>query len=367
MIEVMYVKEIELYNFRNYREEKISFNDKVNIFLGNNAQGKTNLLEGIYLNAFGKSFKNVKDKELIRFGEEFCRIKTTIRKEDEDEIVEIVINKEGKKGIKREGIKLKKASELLEEYHMIVFSPEDLKIVKEEPEKRRRFINRELCQIRKGYLSDFNDYRKTLKQRNAYLKEFAIDDTVLDIWDLELAEYGSRIISKRKAFIEMLGPVCSDINERITGGKEKLEVKYEPNIFFEENLKNKFYDLLKRNREDDKRHRTTGRGPHKDDMKIVSNDIDLRKFGSQGQQRTAALSLKLSEIAIIERETGEKPILLLDDVLSELDNERQMYLINTLGENQLFVTTTDIMDPVAKNLPEGKIFKIDKGEVRFNL
>ena len=363
----MYIKEIELYNFRNYREQKISFNDKVNIFLGNNAQGKTNLLEGIYLNAFGKSFKSIKDKELIRFGEDFCRIKTVINKNDEDETVEIVITNDGKKGIKREGVKLKRTSELIEEYYMIIFSPEDLKIVKEEPEKRRKFINRELCQIRKGYLSDLNNYRKILKQRNAYLKEYQVDDNVLDIWDLELAEYGSKIISKRKEFIEMLGPVCNDINEKITGGKEKLDLKYEPNVYSEDDAKAFFYELLKEKREDDKKNRTTGRGPHKDDLKISSEGIDIRKYGSQGQQRTAALSLKLSEIAIIEKETGEKPILLLDDVLSELDNERQMYLINNLGDNQLFVTTTDINNDISDKLPKGNIYKISKGEVEYNI
>lgn len=363
----MYIKKIELNNFRNYQKQKISFSDKVNIFMGNNAQGKTNLLEGIYLNAFGKSFKSVKDKELIRFGEEFCRIKTIICKNGEEEVVEIVITKDGRKGIKREGVKLKKASELLEEYYMIVFSPEDMKIVKEEPEKRRRFINRELSQIRKGYLSDLNHYRKILKQRNAYLKEYMIDDDVLDVWDLELAEYGSKIISKRKEFIELLGPVCNEINQKITGGKEQLELKYEPNVDCDDHIHEYFYGLLKEKREEDKKNRTTGRGPHKDDIKISTDGVDIRKFGSQGQQRTAALSLKLSEIAIIESETGEKPILLLDDVLSELDSERQRYLINSLGDNQLFVTTTDLTEDVSKNLPKGNIYKIRKGEVENNL
>ena len=359
----MYIKEIELYNFRNYEKEKISFDEKVNIFLGNNAQGKTNLLEGIYLNAFGKSFKSIKDKELIRFGEDFCRIKTTIHKSDEDDVVEIAVTKDGKKGIKRDGVKLRRTSELLEEYYIIVFSPEDLKIVKEEPEKRRKFIDRELCQIRKGYLSDLNNYNRVIKQRNAYLKEYLIDNNVLDIWDRELADYGSRIIKKRKEFIELLSPICSDINERITGGKEKLEIKYEANVDFENQTSEAFYQLLVNKREDDKRYRTTNRGPHKDDIKILSNGIDIRKFGSQGQQRTTALSLKLSEKEIIERETGEKPVLLLDDVLSELDNERQAYLINNLGENQLFVTTTDIIEEVAAKLPAGKIFKITNGHV----
>jgi len=359
----MYIKEIELYNFRNYLQEKISFDERVNIFLGNNAQGKTNLLEGIYLNAFGKSFKNIKDKELINFDADYCKIKTIIKKSDDEETVEIFINKDGRKEIKREGVKVKRYSELLEEYFIIVFSPEDLKIVKEEPEKRRKFINRELCQIRKGYLSDLNKYNKVLKQRNTYLKEYLIDNNVLDIWDRELADYGCRIIKKRKDFIEMLGPICSDINEKITGGKEKLEIKYEANVYFEENPEEEFYKLLVSKREDDKKLRTTGRGPHKDDIKISSNGIDLRKFGSQGQQRTTALSLKLSEKEIIERETGEKPVLLLDDVLSELDNERQAYLINNLGDNQLFVTTTDIIEEVADKLPKGKIFKIANGHL----
>ena len=363
----MYIKEIELVNFRNYEEERISFNDKVNIFLGNNAQGKTNLLEGIYLNAFGKSFKNVKDKELIRFGEEFCRIKTVINKDGEDETVEIVINKEGKKGIKREGVSLRKISDLIEEYHIIIFSPDDLKIVKEEPEKRRRFINRELCQIRKGYLSDFNNYRRILKQRNAYLKEFTVDENVLDIWDRELADYGSRIMKKRKEFIEMLGPVCNDINEKISGGKESLDISYEANAYFDENAKEGFYDLLLSRRREDIKLRTTGRGPHKDDLKISSGGIDIRKFGSQGQQRTAALSLKLSEISIIEEETGEKPILLLDDVLSELDNDRQKYLIKNLGHNQMFITTTDLIGSVASDIPDNKIYKISNGKVESDI
>ncbi|MDO4869646.1 MAG: DNA replication/repair protein RecF [Bacillota bacterium] len=363
----MYIKEIELVNFRNYKEQSISFNDKVNIFLGNNAQGKTNLLEGIYLNAFGRSFKNVKDRELIRFGEDFCRIKTIINRDDEDEKVEIVISKDGKKGIKKDGIKLKRTSELLEDYHMIIFSPDDLKIVKEEPEKRRRFINRELCQIRKGYLSDFNNYKRILKQRNTYLKEYNVDENVLDIWDRELAGYGSRIIEKRKEFIEMLGPVCSSINEKISGGKEKLDIVYEANVYFDDHLEDHFYQLLLERRKEDIKIRTTGRGPHKDDIKISSNDIDIRKFGSQGQQRTAALSLKLSEISIIEKETGEKPVLLLDDVLSELDNDRQKYLINNLGDNQMFITTTDLTQSVASDIPNSKIYKIDNGNVAFNV
>lgn len=351
----MYIKDIKLHNFRNYSDEQVSFNKNVNLFLGDNAQGKTNLLEGIYLNAIGRSFKNVRDKDLIKFEADYCKITTTHVSADEEHTTEIVISKDGKKGIKADDVKLTKTSELLDRLYMIVFSPEDLKIVKEEPEKRRRFIDRELCQIRAGYLADLNDYRQILKQRNAYLKGDSIDKGLLSIWDEQLVRTGSRIIEKRKSFIDKIDKISNGIHQKITGGKETLELKYEPNEF-DPSLVN-----------EDIRNRTTGHGPHRDDFKISANGVDLRKFGSQGQQRTAALSLKLSEIKIIEEEKGEKPILLLDDVLSELDNERQVYLMNSLGENQMFITTTDIVGQVAKNLPEGKVVKIRGGEVEVEI
>ena len=363
----MYIEELELKNFRNYEELKVSFNKNVNIFLGRNAQGKTNLLEGIYLNAMAKSFKTNHDKELIRFGEDYCVIKTKAFAGDEDQTTEIIIDKTGKKGIKIDGVKVKRTSELLERLYIIVFSPEDLKIVKDEPEKRRRFIDRELCQIKPGYLSDLSDYRRILKQRNAYLKQQDINMDMLDVWDQSLAEYGSRIIKRREEFIKNIDEISRDIHGRISGGAETLELKYEPNVYFEENTAEEFYQLLCKRRAEDIALRTTGHGPHKDDLKISADGIDLRKYGSQGQQRTAALSLKLSEIKLIEQETGEKPILLLDDVLSELDNDRQKYLINSLGENQMFITTTDIIGSVAKALPEGKIFTIEQGKIKIEI
>lgn len=363
----MYIREIELKDFRNYRELKVSFSRYVNIFLGNNAQGKTNLLEGIYLNAMARSFKTTRDREMIRFGEDFCKIRTVSVTDDEEQTTEIVITKEGKKAIRLDGMKVSRTSQLLDRMYIIIFSPEDLKIVKDEPEKRRKFIDRELCQIKPGYYSDLSNYKKVLRQRNTYLKETDIEPSVLDIWDFELAKYGSKVILKRKEFIDKINTISSRIHEGISGGKEKLELKYEPNIDFTENTEKDYYDLLVSERNDDIRNRTTGRGPHKDDLKISGNGTDLRKFGSQGQQRTAALSLKLSEIRLIEEETGEKPVLLLDDVLSELDNERQTYLINSLGENQMFITTADLSGKVARSLPEGKVFKISSGNVEIEI
>ena len=214
-----------------------------------------------------------------------------------------------------------------------------------------------------------SSYKKVLKQRNMYLKEREIDTSVLDIWDYELARYGSRIIRRREEFIKKISEISSDIHQRISGGLENLIIHYEANVPYSgwESTETEFYKILEKSREDDIRNRTTGHGPHKDDLKIEADGIDLRKFGSQGQQRTAALSLKLSEIRLIEAETGEKPILLLDDVLSELDNERQSYLISSLGENQMFITTADISGKVIRSMPEGKVFKIEKGTVEIEI
>ena len=366
----MYIKEITLKDFRNYKDLHTSFHPRVNIFLGKNAQGKTNLLEGIYLNAMARSFKTTRDKDLIRFGEEFCRIHTVSKAFDEEMETEILITKEGKKIIKIDGVKASKTSQLLERIYIVIFSPEDLKIVKDEPEKRRKFIDRELCQIKPGYYSDLSNYKRVLRQRNVYLKESAIDLSILDIWDHELSRYGAKVISRRDEFILKINDISKEIHGSISGGKETLNVKYEANVEKSADpadTESVFYEKLLKTRDDDIRNRTTGIGPHKDDLKISADGVDLRKFGSQGQQRTAALSLKLSEIKLIEDEMGEKPILLLDDVLSELDNDRQTYLINSLGGNQLFITTTDISGKVAKSLPEGKIFKINSGEIEIEI
>lgn len=360
----MYIKEIELQDFRNYKSLTAQFHNSVNIFLGQNAQGKTNLLESIYITSMGKSFRTGKDRDMVRFGEEFFRVKATAEKKDGDElIVEVAVNKEGKKGIKIDGIKAKKMSDLLENIYIVIFSPEDLRIVKDEPEKRRRFIDRELCQIKPSYFMALNQYKKVLAQRNAYLKEYNIEEGILDIWDMQLAEYGSKIIENRTEFIKKLSSISSMIHKDITNRKEELEVIYEPNIEYCKNLREIYYKELQLARGNDIRRRTTTKGPHKDDLSLISNGIDIRNFGSQGQQRTAALSLKLSEIKLIEEETGETPVLLLDDVLSELDRERQNYLINSLENTQVFITTTEISEEVERGLGAIKYFVIENGEI----
>ena len=358
----MYIKEISLKDFRNYESLDVQFHNKVNIFLGQNAQGKTNLLESIYITSMGKSFRTGKDRDMVRFGSEFFRVKATAVKDD-DLVVEIAVTKEGKKGVKIDGVKAKKMADLLENVYIVIFSPEDLRIVKDEPEKRRKFIDRELCQIKPSYYNNLNHYKKVLAQRNAYLKEYDIDDGILDIWDMQLAEYGSKIIEYRTEFIKKLNNISSKIHKDITNKKEELEVIYEPDIEYTKNLKEVFFMKMKINRKNDIRRRTTTIGPHKDDLKLLSNGIDIRNFGSQGQQRTAALSLKLSEIKLIEEETGESPILLLDDVLSELDKERQNYLINSLSGIQVFITTTELSEEVEKSLGNIKYFDIESGSI----
>ena len=366
----MIIREIELRDFRNYESLNLQFHNKVNIFLGDNAQGKTNIIEAIYVSSFGKSFRTLQDSEMIRFGSEFAKIKVNAEKDDEELCVEVALTEKGK-GIKVDGLKLKKMSELFENIYTVVFSPEDLKIVKEDPEKRRRFINTELCLISPSYYISLSSYKCVLKQRNAFLKDSKfeggrIDSSIIEIWDEQIASYGTEIMMKRKEFIEKLNIISAELHKNITDGKENLEIVYEPSVNIKENFaeqKEYFKKVLSENLSSDMRSGTTGRGPHRDDICIMINGTDIRKFGSQGQQRTAALSLKLAEIKLIKEETGENAVLLLDDVMSELDASRQNFLVNSLGDVQLFITTTDIGEDVKKALPEGYTFHVEKGTV----
>lgn len=359
----MYITKVELQDFRNYEKLNIEFHPNVNLILGNNAQGKTNLIEAIYLSSLGKSFRTSNDFEMIKFGSKFFRVKIEAEKKNEDLCVEMAVSKESK-AVKLNGRKIKKISELLENIYIVVFSPEDLKIVKEEPEKRRKFIDRELCQIRPMYFNNISRYKKILLQRNTMLKENAPKISLLEIWDLELAEYGSKIILMRAEFIKKLDKISSQIHKNITNGKEKLHIQYEANVPFMNSLqeqKDLFLEKIRINIEKDLVRRSTSVGPHRDDLKIIINGIDIRKYGSQGQQRTAALSLKLAEIMLIKEETEEDCILLLDDVLSELDEERQNYLINSLANIQLFITSAELSEKVKRTLPEGKTFYVENG------
>lgn len=362
----MYIKDLELKNFRNYKDIKIDFNENVNLILGNNAQGKTNLIESVYMTSIGKSFRTSKDIDLIKFDEEKALIKVNAKREYIDNSIEIVVGRDSKKYIKKDGVNLKKISELLENVLVVIFSPEDLKIVKDEPEKRRKFIDRELCQIMPLYYDSLSNYKKALMQRNTYLKEKNVDKSILDIWDVQLAKFGSKIIRIRKDFIDKIQIYSSSIHSSITDGNENLVIKYKPNIKFikdSREMENYYYDQLKKFFNNDFKNRTTTSGPHKDDINFYVNNINIRNFGSQGQQRTCALSLKLAELNLIKEETGEDAILLLDDVMSELDIKRQEFLIKTLKNNQLFITTTDIDEKLKKSFQNSKIIFVEEGKI----
>ncbi len=358
----MYIKSLKLENFRNYDNLSVNFHPGVNILIGDNAQGKTNLIEAIYMMSFAKSFRTRKDREIISFDKSYAKIDAVIEDYEENQPFSMVI-KPDSKYISYDGVKISKMTDLLQKVYVVVFSPEDLKLVKDSPDRRRKFIDRELSKISPLYYENLYNYKKVLKQRNAYLKEERIQTDILKIWDYKLAEYGAEVIKKRKDFIKKIEEVSRGIHSSITSGKESLSVEYEANIKYSENLMEIFIEEIEKSLEKDLQQRSTSRGPHKDDLKICINEIDTRQFGSQGQQRTAALSLKLAEIKLIKEMTGEDAILLLDDVLSELDKSRQIYLINSLSSTQIFITTTEISNEVERNFPDSITYHIKNGTI----
>ena len=361
----MYIESIELKDFRNYEEFSYEFDPGINLIIGRNAQGKTNLIEGICLSSIGRSFRTAHDSELVRFGAEMAQIRVKAQKKYVSTRVEIRINRSSKKQIKKDGSLVHRTSELIENILIVVFSPDDLRIVKEEPEKRRRFIDRELAQIKPAYYRSLSSYKKALLQRNTYLKEEIVDAGLLDLWDEQLAEYGSEIIRMRKEFIDRMNVYSGAIHSSITNQREHLRIEYSPNIPFCEDpgrQKEVFLQKVRDSREKDIRMRTTSAGPHKDDLLFFLDDINVRYYGSQGQQRTCALSLKMAELEFIREETGEEAILLLDDVMSELDEERREYLIRTLSGIQLFITMTDADPDLLSMYGEAKVIFIENGK-----
>lgn len=357
----MIIKSIELQNFRNYEDLNISFDEGTNIFYGDNAQGKTNILEAAYLSGTTKSHKCSKDKEMIRFGEQEAHIRTVVVKKDKEYQIDMHLKNNRSKGIAINKVPIKKASELFGILNMVFFSPEDLNIIKNGPVERRRFLDSELCQLDKIYLSDLTTYNKILNQRNKLLKDMVyrpdLKDT-LSVWDMQLVETGRKIIRRRKRFVDELNEIVHDIHYRISGEKEDLLLQYEPSIediFFE--------DELFRVKERDMRQCMTSVGPHRDDLLFSIGEVDIRKFGSQGQQRTSALSLKLSEIELVKRSIHDTPVLLLDDVLSELDSNRQNYLLNSIHDTQTLITCTGLDEFVKNRFQINKIFKVVQGTV----
>ena len=355
----MIIKSLELSDFRNYETLSISFDKGTNILFGDNAQGKTNILEAIYVSATTKSHKGSKDKEIINFNKEEAHIRTYLEKEDVEYRVDMHLRKNKSKGIAIDGQKIKKAADLLGLLNVVFFSPEDLSIIKNGPAERRRFADMELCQLDSFYLYNLNNYNKIINQRNKLLKDMYFNQNLketLNIWDSQLVSYGSKIIEKREAFAKQLCEIIGDIHKKLSGGKEELIVKYEPDVKVDD-----FELKMKENQEKDIRFKLTSTGPHRDDFSFIVNGIDIRKYGSQGQQRTAALSLKLSEIELVKKITKDTPLLLLDDVLSELDSNRQNYLLNSIGDIQTIITCTGLDEFINNRFEINRVYNITNG------
>ena len=357
----MIIKSIDLQNFRNYSLERISFDEHTNILYGDNAQGKTNILEAVYVSGTTKSHKGSKDYEMISFDCDESHIKAIVSKKNIDYRIDMHIKKNKNKGIAVNGVPIKRAVELYGIVNIIFFSPEDLNIIKNGPSGRRKFMDMELCQLDKIYVSNLLQYNKAVEQRNKLLKDImfnpSLEDT-LDIWDMQILKFGSDIISRRRKFIENVNKIIKDIHSRLSGGKEELIIKYEPSV-----EESDFEKVLNDNREKDIKFKMTSAGPHRDDISFMINGIDIRKYGSQGQQRTTALSLKMSEIDLVKKVTGDTPILLLDDVLSELDSNRQNYLLNSIHDIQTIITCTGLDEFVNNRFDINRIFKVVNGHV----
>lgn len=357
----MIIKTIELENYRNYTHLQMNFDRQTNILYGDNAQGKTNILEAVYLCGTTKSHKGSKDKDVIRFENQEAHIRSIVCKKDIDYKIDMHLKKNRTKGIAINGVPIKKASELFGIVNIVFFSPEDLNIIKNGPSERRRFIDLELCQLDKVYLFNLGNYNKIVNQRNKLLKDIGLKPELketLCIWDEQLVKYGIQIIRNRKSFISQLNEIIFGIHKNLSGNKESLILKYEPNT-----EETEFSGLLKKNIEKDLKQRLTSVGPHRDDLCFFVNGIDIRKYGSQGQQRTAALSLKLAEIELVKKIISDMPILLLDDVLSELDSHRQNYLLNSLGNIQTIITCTGLDEFINNRFHINKIYKIVEGSV----
>jgi len=361
----MYIKYLKLKNYRNYDELLIELNSSINVFIGDNAQGKTNILESIYYCSIGKSHRTNKDKELIKWHKSDTIINVYVSKNRIDKKIDIKIFKEGKKGININSIKINKISELIGVLNVVMFSPEDLKIVKESPSFRRRFLDIELCKLNKKYYYNLVQYNKVLDERNTVLKKWKeINNEIMDVYDEQISNYGSYILIERYNYIQKLKTMGYKIHKEITSGNEDIELFYITSVKDIKKSKEELLNNLTMNRKKDFDKKTTSVGPHRDDFSIRINGIDTRIYGSQGQQRTSVLSIKFASLEIIKELTGEYPVLLLDDVLSELDINRQKYILNSIKNLQTIITCTGISDIKDYLDNSAVIYKVNSGIVK---
>ena len=334
----MFIEQIKLKNFRNYNDQEIILKNGINLFYGNNAQGKTNIIESVFLCSMGKSFRARRDKELINFDAQDTHIEIKYNKKDREGKIKYIIGEN--KNIFINNVQIKKMSEILGNINIVLFSPEDINIIKDGPINRRKFLNMMISQLRPNYIYTYNLYLKTLEQRNVYLKNISLEnrnEDLLDIYDEKLAEYGIIINKYRDEFINKIKEKIREIHKKVTKEKEEIKIKYISDCFEKE----KFLQQLKNNRTQDILKGHTSMGIQRDDIYFFINGKKIEIYGSQGQQRTSILSLKLAELEIIKDEIGEYPILLLDDFMSELDSERRLNFLTNIENTQIIITCTD--------------------------
>ena len=361
----MWIKKLKIKNFRNYEEEIINFDKNINIFFGENAQGKTNIIEAIYLCGIGKSFRTKKDLEMIKLNENYSIIEIEYCKSDREGKIKIELN--NKKNIYLNNIKIKKLSELLGNLNIVFFNPDSLNILKGSPQSRRRFLDIMISQLKPNYMHFLTQYLNTIEQRNNYLrqiKEEKKDEYLLDIWDEKLAEYAIKICEYREFFIKKINNKIKDIHYNITNNNEEIKIEYKTEC----REKIYFLDLLKSRRNLDIIKGYTTKGIHRDDFIIYINNKELSIYGSQGQYRTAMLSIKLSELQVIYDEIGEYPILLLDDFMSELDKKRINNFLENIRDTQIIITCTEKIDieknnNIEYNVKDGRIRRNNNGKI----
>lgn len=368
----MYIKNLKLMHYRNYDRVDLSFDNKINIIIGENAQGKTNLLEAIYLLAFTRSYRTSKDKELIQWGQNYGKIEGAIVKRNQQFPLEIQLTSKGKVA-KLNHLEQRRLSHYIGAFNIVMFAPEDLNLVKGSPQIRRRFIDMEIGQIQPVYIHHLRNYQKVLRQRNQMLKDLqrkkTTNLTMLEVLTEQLISHACEIIERRFLFLNLLRQWAIPIHKRISQDREILNILYAPTIDVseedsKEKISNIYWDKFKQNQTKEIDRGTTLYGPHRDDLLFFINDHDIQKYGSQGQQRTTALSLKLAEIELIKQEIGEYPVLLLDDVLSELDQYRQSHLLDTIqGKVQTFVSTTSVSDIKHKTIEKADLFYVENGQI----
>ncbi len=366
---ILYIERVNLKKFRNYDNLDIELCKGINIFYGKNAQGKTNIIESIYMASTGKSHRAQKDADLIKWEYDDSKIKIDFQKENEEKCVEIYLYRNNKKQIKINGTKLCTVGNLLGKLNTVIFSPDHMKIVKSGPIEKRRFMDIILSQVKPGYYHNLVQYLRTLKQRNNLLIEAKTNPGILktiDVWDEQLSHFGARVMIIRHDFISKICCLADCIHGKISSENEKLRLVYDPcvkySINIEKNVKDNFIEELKKTIKMDLRRGITHKGPHRDDILFMIDGKDIKRYSSQGQQRTALLSLKISELKYMEEETGELPILLLDDVFSELDGERQKYLMEFIKRMQTIITCTNVEYIDRLNMGSSAVFKVYEGK-----